>query len=59
MVVGGGGGGGGDDGSDGDSGGDGDGDGSNGGSDGGWGIVVSHLTCICENKKQYILLGAT
>ena len=30
--------------------GDGDGDGSDGGSDGGWGIVVSHITCICENK---------
>ena len=38
------------DGSDGDSGGDGDGDSSDGGSDGGWGVVVSHLTCICENK---------
>ena len=43
-------GGGGVDGSNGDSGGDGDGDGSDGGSDGGWGVVVSHFTCICENK---------
>ena len=38
------GGGGGSDGSGGGS------DGSDGGSDGGWGVVVSHLTCICENK---------